>query len=303
MKKYIYAPLILFAVLIFNNCDTNIDITNPDTLVIGSDPKTIQINIDPQSLKPETSPNYSILYSELKFNGCALTNLKHICPAILQYLYYPPEPQYKVNKEFNVVPNDSFKVKIYNRKINSKWIIDDGSIISTEPLFQWINNEVKSLRTEKTYNADGTVNYCFVFNSLKEGKGYISFIESTSGESEITCNESHGLLIGYTIKPLNKIILKIDEIKWRFNTTGFSNVTVKIKGTTNVYRLRGMTYGDGLPIAVEIPVKDDNSFEREYTVQFDFKEGVILRNNSQLILYGTVGLPIIVTLINPENSK
>ena len=63
-----------------------------------------------------------------------------------------------------------------------------------------------------------------------------------------------------------------------------------------------MAYGDGEIMAKEIPIQSDNSFEIEIPVAFSNQEGVELKTNSELLLYGTVGLPKIVPLINPKNS-
>jgi hypothetical protein len=306
MKKYLYACLILFSVLIFNSCENGVGISTLDNYVIGSNPKTIQINIDPHLLNPENSPVYSVYCSDLPLAGCALTRLKYFYP---EYRYIEPghiEPgplyTYSVQREFKVLSGDSVKVKINNCNYNSYWMIDDGTINYSGPR-NWTNNDIKLIRTEKTFNNDSTINYEFTFTTLKEGKGYISFIERSDDWLGIDCSKSHGLLIGYTIKPLDKVILNIGEINWSYNTVGFSNLKVRLKGTSNVYRLRIMTFGDGIPVGIEIPIQNDNSFDFETTLAFSYQEGIIFKTNSELILYGTVGLPIVVTLINPENKN
>lgn len=64
-----------------------------------------------------------------------------------------------------------------------------------------------------------------------------------------------------------------------------------------------MTYGDGVLMAMEIPIQSDNYFESEIPVAFSFQEGVTLTTSTELILYGTVGLPRIIPLINPKSKE
>ncbi|MBU1114145.1 MAG: hypothetical protein KKE09_03325, partial [Bacteroidetes bacterium] len=185
----------------------------------------------------------------------------------------------------------------------NEWLIDLGNIESSED-HTWINSEVALLKTENNMNTDSTINYKFTFKALKEGKGYISFKERNS-LGVISSNESHGLIIGYSINALNKILLNVEEIKWKYNKADgrFSTVRVYLKGTTNVYRLRATTSGDGLLMAMEIPIQDDKSFEIEIPVAFSHIVGVTLDTNSELLLYGTVGLPKIIPLINPKSIE
>ena len=63
-----------------------------------------------------------------------------------------------------------------------------------------------------------------------------------------------------------------------------------------------MTYGDGVAMAEEIPIDIDNKFEIEIPVAFSHVEGVTLKTNSELLLYGTVGLPKIIVLVNPKSN-
>jgi hypothetical protein len=172
------------------------------------------------------------------------------------------------------------------------------------PENNWTNSEVTLSRTEEVTDSDSTITYQFVFTTLKQGKGYICFVEENR-LGQVSSNQSHGLLVGYTANPLTKIWLNVDEIKWVYNAEKgtFSTVSVKIKGSTNVYRLRGMTYGDGVAMAMEIPLQNNTDFEIEIPVAFSHVEGVTLKANSELILYGTVGLPKVISLINPENGN
>jgi hypothetical protein len=64
-----------------------------------------------------------------------------------------------------------------------------------------------------------------------------------------------------------------------------------------------MTAGDGVLMAEEIPITNNHRFEIEIPVAFSYKEGVTLKTNSELLLYGTVGLPKIIPLINPQSDK
>jgi len=281
--------ILLLLVIIFNSCD-NTEPVNSNSFEISGEPILIENNVNSDSLQIERSPNYSIDYSVLELNGIDLTTVK----------YYYPAPDIKIDREFIVAINDSFRVEIKNCKNEYEWLIDSGTIELGDN--NWINQEVALLRNEKIINADSTVNYSFIFKTQKEGKGYICFIERNY-LGEISSSESHGLLIGYSTNALNKILLNVDEIKWIYNIEEgtFSTVSVKIKGTTNVYRLRGMTYGDGVIMAKEIPIQNDNSFEIELQIAFSHMEGVTIKTSSELLLYGTVGLPKIIKLINPKS--
>jgi hypothetical protein len=288
MKKYYYLLLFFSLVIItLSSCSNNTEPATQDKFEIISDPLSIEIDVSSDSLQIENSPNHSIDYSELKLNGVDLTSVKYYCPT----------QRLEVNREFVVAKNDSFSVVINNCKPEYEWTIDLGENNN------WLNSEVALLRTEKIINLDSTIDYKFIFKTLKEGKGYICLIEKNQ-LGEISSNESHGLLIGYSTNSLNKISLNIDEITWKYNTKEgtFSTVSVNIKGTTNIYRLRGMSSGDGELMANEIAIQNDDSFEIELPVAFSHIEGVTLKTDSELLLYGTVGLPKIIQLINPKND-
>jgi len=281
----------LIIVITFTSCNSSNEPSNLDKFEITSEPISIEININPDSLQIEQSPHYSIDYSDLKLNGVDLTTVKYYCPT----------PDIEVDREFIVAANDSFEVEIKYCNNEYEWLIDLGTIELGENN-SWINSEVILLRTEKVINVDNTTNHKFIFKTLKEGKGYICFIEKNQ-LGEISSSESHGLLVGYSINPLDKIILNVDEIKWKYNTEKgtFSTVSVSLIGTTNIYRLRGISTGDGLLMSMEIPFQNDKSFEIELPVAFSNIEGVTLKTNSKLLLYGTVGLPKVIPLINPKS--
>jgi hypothetical protein len=281
-------------VLSFNSCSNNVGPINHDQNEISTGSKSILIDINPDSIITEHSPAFTIDYSELRLNGISLT--------VINYYYPDTKLDINVDREFKIALNDSIKVEIKNCKSGYRWSPDLGSV-ELDKNNTWINSEVSLLRTEITTNQDSTVNYKYVFKALKNGKGYISFIEMNPSGST-SSNESHGLLVGYTIGALNKIQLNLDEVNWIYNTGQgtSSTVSVKIKGTTNVYRLRGMSYGDGLETAVEIPVQNDNKFEIEIPVAFSHVSGITLKTNSELLLYGTVGLPKVIELINPKSE-
>ena len=286
MKKFSYPFLLLLSFAIIS-CSNNTQPSNPSQFEISVEPLAIEININPDSLQIESSPNYSIDYSALKLTGTDLLNVK----------YYYPTKNLEVKREFVVSANDSFKVEIINCKTTNEWIIDLGNY------YNWINSDVILLRTEEVANANSTLNYKFIFKVLKEGKGYICFIEK-SNLGEISSNESHGLLVGYSTNARSKVLLNINEIIWKYNTKEgtFSTVSVYLNGTTNMYRLRGMTFGDGELSAIEIPIKNYENFETELPVAFSHVDGITLKTNSELLLYGTVGLPKVITLINPKNN-
>lgn len=295
MIKNCFSILFLLLLTIsFISCNNSTTPTNSDKYGISSEPIAIEINVNPDSLLTEHSPQYLVDYSSLKLNGIMLTPIK----------YYYPSPNWgiEVDREFILAVNDSFMVEIKNCSGKYDWSIDLGNTEFGDNN-SWVNSEVALIRTEKNIEANGNISYKFTFQAQRRGKGYICFIEKDS-LGTVSSNTSHGILIGYTTKALEKILLNISEINWKYNTEEgtFSTVSVKLKGTTNAYRLRGMTYGDGVLMGKEIPIQDNNSFEIEIPVAFSNQEGVELKTNSELLLYGTVGLPKIVPLINPKNS-
>ena len=293
MIKYFFSISLLFLAILFSSCSNNTEPTNPNKFEISSEPISIEFNVSLDSLHIENFPNYSIEYSALRLNGVDLTTVKY---------YYPAQnSNVEVDREFVVNTYGSFEVEIKNCESESNWLVELGTVELADN--SWINSEISLLRTEKAINADNTINYKFVFKALKGGKGYICFVEKND-IGEISSNESHGLLIGYTINPLPKIILNITEIKWRYNTEEgtFSTVSVNLKGTVNSYRLRGMSYGDGVIMAKEIPVQNNNNFDIEIPVAFSHIEGVILKTNTELLLYGTIGLPKVIPIKNPRSN-
>ena len=292
MLRYVFIfGLTLLSTVLLSGCRSSTEPAVSGPLEITSEPVNEIISVSPDSLLPEKNPQYTIDYSNLKLKGVNLGSLKYYYPTPIYYV--------EVDKEFNIALKDSFSVVIKNCKSGYNWKVDLGSIDAG--YYKWINSEVEFSRTEKNINPDSSINYKFIFNSLKKGKGYICFIEQNQ-KGEISSNESHGLIIGYTIEPLENIFVNVDNISWIYNSEkgAGSSVSVKITGTTNVYRLRAMTYGDGLISAMEIPVQNNN-FEAEVPVAFSHEEGITLKTNTELIIYGTVGLPIVVQLKNPKN--
>lgn len=291
LKNIIIFILQLLLIIMHINCKTSTEFNNENKNTIFCEPKSVEFNVNADSLETGQFPKYSKEYSTLELIGIDLTSLK----------YYYPNHSFNVDKEFIVTTNDSFEVELKNCNSKYNWLVDIGNI---EGPMSWINTEIKLLRIKNYINSDSTITCRFIFQSLKQGKGYICFIEENQS-GEISSNESHGLLIGYSIDPLNIINLNFDEIKWTYNTEEgtFSTVSVALKGTTNCYRLRGMTYGDGTIMAMEIPIQDDDSFDIEIPIAFSHVEGIILKTSSELLLYGTVGLPKIVPLVNPKSDE
>lgn len=295
MKKISLVIVILSLLGSFTGCENNVGPTTSDVAVISNQPNSIEFTVNPDSIQTEHFPIFSVDYSALKLDGINLTAVR----------YYYPAPNLKitVDREFVVAASDSFEVEIKNCRTGYEWLVDLGST-GIDEHNKWTNSEVTLLRTEEAAGSNNTINYRFVFRTLKQGKGYICFIESNQ-QGQVSSNESHGVLVGYTANALSKIWLNVDEIKWIYNTEKgtFSRVSVKIKGSTNVYRLRGMTYGDGVAMAMEIPLQNNTDFEIEIPIAFSHVDGVTLKTNSELLLYGTVGLPKIISLRNPESGK
>lgn len=235
------------------------------------------------------SPFYSVLYTSLDLNGVDLFSVKYTYPE-------------KVNCEFVLSQDDSFTVVIKGCKKDKTWLVDLGDIKSNSDA-SWINSEVQLISNGKSFNPDSTVNNRFTFKALKSSKGYVCFIE-TDQSGAASSNESHGLVIGYDINPLDKVSTQIYSAIWEYNTKGssFSTLNLLVKGTTNAYRLRGMTYGDGIIMAMEIPIINNN-FDIEIPVAFSHEKDVTLTTSTKLIVYGGIGSPKISRLINPKSQN
>ena len=221
MIKNCLSILFLSLIVLLISCNNSSEPTNSDKYEISGEPFAVELNTNPDSLQIEHSPLYLIDYSSLKLNGIMLTPVK----------YYYPSPKWDigVDREFILAVNDSFIVEIKNCCGEYAWSIDLGNIEFSEN-DNWINSEVALIRTEKNIESNGNVSYRFVFQTKREGKGYICFIEKDS-LGTVSSNKSHGILIGYTTKALEKILLNINEIKWGYNTEEgkFSTVSCKNK--------------------------------------------------------------------------
>jgi hypothetical protein len=294
MKHFFNTLLALLLLFTFYSCENNKPTELPDEFEVRGEPISLEFNVSPDSLKPESYTEYSTDYNKLELCGVYMTDVKYLWPNTFTMT--------EVNREFVLTTNDSFVVEIRNCKIEREWMIDLGSINLTGNN-NWTNNSVTLLRREESINSDSTINYKHIFKTIGEGKGYICFIEKNK-DDWISSNESHGLLIGYNVKPLRRMFINLDKIEWIYNIEEgtFSTVHVKVEGSTNAYRLRGLTHGDGELSAMEIPVQSNSHFEIEIPVAFSHVEGVVLKTSAQLILYGTIGLPKVIQLVNPKSD-
>lgn len=280
----------LFAVLIIG-CEKSLEplLNKNKNFEIIDQPKYIEIDINPDSIRIEQSPNFSINYSELNKNG----------EDVHFHRYEPPNHYPLIDREFVISEADSFTVEIRNCKYKNSWSVDLGDILHFPEPFNWINSEIKLSKTEKTVNQDSAVYYLFSFQALKPGKGYLYFVEKD--ESGRLPDESRGIIVCYLINPLSKMSLNIDEIKWIYDIEQehYSTVAVKIKGTTNIYRLRAVS--GMVPMALDIPIDNSKSFTAEFPVGYSHEPGTYLHDNCELFLYGIVGIPKSVLLVNPQN--
>ena len=290
MKHFFNTILALLLLFTFYGCENNKPVEPADEFEVSGEPASFEFTVSPDSIKPENYPQYLTDYKQLQICGIYLADVRNTLPGM--------EP----DREFILTPGDSFVVEIKNCKIENEWMIDLGSISLTENN-SWINYSIALLRTEVRIESDSTISYKYIFESLEEGKGYICFIEKNEN-GWISSNESHGLLIGYNTKPLSTMFINLDKIEWLYNTEEgtFSTVYVKVEGSTNAYRLRGLTHGDGELSAMEIPIQSDSHFEIAIPVAFSHVEGEVLKTSTQLILYGTIGLPKVIKLINPKSD-
>ncbi len=250
-------------------------------------------NYSDQIPRQHTSLSFSINYSDLSLDG-------------LEQLYitenYIPDSSMniRVKNEFLLTPGDSFTVKIKNCSSATNWFVDVGDS-SYSMRGNWINNEVELIKRDSVLSSDNTVDYKYYFRSIKRSKGYICFAELNDAGSPSMQN-LRGLIIGYTAGALDSVWVKLNSVEWICATNPYSRISVRLKGTTNAYRIRGVGHGDGVNSAVEIPVKPDNSFDIKYSVAFLHAEGVVLKTDTELLLYGSAGLPKKIKIANPYNE-
>ncbi|MFH1195562.1 MAG: hypothetical protein V1720_07595 [bacterium] len=291
MKKILF--VISSLLICLSGCELKDNPADSNPTEIKDSAKSYTIDVPADSLIVESSPVYEISYSDVPTMQYGLSGLKY---------YYPEEKMYNVDREFVIAVGDSFTIKINHCVAGNKWQADKGTIIGPSPA-GWDNDEVAALNIDSINSSTGNLQRVFKFKALKKSKGYISLIE-TDASGISTSGITHELLIGYNCVPLSQVQVNITEIKWIYNTSdnSFSTVSVKLKGTTNVYRLRGIAHGDGEISAFEIPVDTNKTFTTQYTVAFSHISGTTLTTNSELILYGTVGIPKVISLINPQNK-
>ncbi|HEX2869537.1 MAG TPA: hypothetical protein VHO03_21010 [Ignavibacteriales bacterium] len=291
MKSVRYLSLIsAIFIIAFCSCNKGTEPVEKNSSIFNQI-RVVEINavIPADTTITRPSPLYSVLYSSLSLNGVELYSLKYTYPV-------------KVNCEFVLSPDDSFTIEIKGCNKDKRWLVDPGDI-KLNSSATWINSEVQLISSGKSFNPDSTISNRFTFKALKNSKGYVCFIE-TDQSGSASSNESHGLLIGYDVNPLGKVSTQITSTEWKYNDEGgyFSTVRCRVKGTTNAYRLRGMTYGDGLAMAMEIPIINNN-FDVEIPVAFSHVKDITLTTSTNLIVYGTVGSPKIIKLINPRSQN
>lgn len=287
------AVLLTLSAILFSSCNKDVIPTNTEDYSVSEGKKFIEFTVEKDLTANQKSPHLRYTYSELKLNGVDLASNKWIYPKPGSFL--------TVDCEFNVAVNDSFIVEIAKCKKENNWFADSGEkTAGAEP---WLNNEISLLRIDKTYNSDSSYNCKFVFKVLKPGKGYIAFIEKDKAGNG-SSGSSHGLFIGYNVNPMQRVFVNFQEVEWIYNNSkySFSTVAVRLKGTTNAYRLRCRTSGDGLLSSAEIPVINGH-FEKTIGIAFSNISELRLTTNSELAVYGTVGLPKIISLLNPEAYK
>lgn len=279
INKVFPALVIVSALFLYTGCGTSVG-------------PSVNSNNDTTSNSGSTF-SFSIDYDKVPGNGLGQINIiKH---------YFPDTSlNITVQKEFLLEPGDTIKVSVKNCSPDFIWDIDFGTV-NISPENNWINDDVGLLGQDSTVNSDKSVNRNFYLSALKKGKGYLCFFEAARNDG-LPISNGRGFIIGYTIDALDSVWVKIDTVEWFYQTSPYSQVSVRLKGTTNAYRLRGMGYGDGVASAVEIPVNDNQTFDSKYSVAFSHSDGIYLSTDTRLLLYGAPGLPKLVVIKNPRNT-
>ena len=106
-------------------------------------------------------------------------------------------------------------------------------------------------------------------------------------------------MVGYTTNPIENLWVEFENIIWNYDSEGFSSVSIRLRGVTNLKRIKVKTFGDGAPGVSEIPIGVNGNFDAEIPVAFSHVENIYLTTDTQIALYGKFGAPIIIDLENP----
>jgi hypothetical protein len=218
----------------------------------------------------------------LSYNVSQLSNEYIPLLLIASNLIYPDSTRnWYIPDEIVVSLNEQYKVELNNCPINQAWT------------YEIEDQAMKLIRCDTLLN-DSTMNLTYSFSASEACKGCLLFLNNN-------LSSQRRLVVQYTCSPLSSIVFNLTHQDWLVDTTGFSVLRIYLAGQTNVQKLKVETYGDGLVGAVSIYPKNDGSFSDTISIAFSYVSGVVLNNNTRIALYGAIGFPKIINIINPNN--
>ncbi len=288
-RQYVRLVFLLVFLVVSVNCEEATDsICRESSKVIdvGQESHSFLTSLD--TVVVETNPSYIVDRDNLE-DSC-------YCFFEINGRFYPgyPEPIDEcVSHEFVINPGDSFQVGILNCRIGISWTmeldVDNVSLV-----------EQYAVQTSlELYDI------FYTFDSMGGGKGYIGFAELDT--SQFWCGpggscvspDSKCLIVAYTAGVIEDMYINLDTIVWKYDLEGPSELSILLQGTTNAYRLKIETYGDGVIWNHDMQIQSDSTFNDEVSIAFSHLPNVYKKNNTKLGIYGTVGPPKFVVLKNP----
>ena len=290
LMEYLLINFFTISIIVFSGCKNSSEpVSSQETnqgflFSLDGDTALYTFTSNPDSIKTEPHPNVQIYYDSLQNIGIEALEVEYGFPNSF--------PSMSVINEIKVGSRDSFEVNIINCQPDKKWNAKLGN-------FDWKDSSVILNKIDTAGASDSKINYKFRFITQGKSKGYIGFYEENSDGS--VSSNAKGVIAGYTMDPLENIWIDIKNIKWIYDTRKnvFSSVSIAVRGQTNAYRMRIMTYGDGVSFAREIPI-NNGSFSDTIGLAFSNESGLVLTVSTEMALYGTSGLPKLIPLVNPK---
>jgi hypothetical protein len=203
-----------------------------------------------------------------------------------------------VAHDFVIHPGDYFQVKITNCRTALHWFakLDADYLVLARRDSIAVSSELFDMK--------------YTFQTTGPGKGYIGFAETDTsfGGCPGACisSNSKSLIVGYTAGvvedlyvDLEKITWEYDMVVWKYGPEKNSTLAVFLSGSTNARRLKVETYGDGVLSCCEIEIDDDSHFSRKVGIAFRYGSDEYLKTGTKIAVYGTVGPPKVIELVNP----
>ncbi len=232
-----------------------------------------------------------------KYNALELDTIGIFYDLFKRSIYPDPSDTFLVKnkilprKELLLNIDDEFKITIQNCKSGNLWrtAVEDSAI--------------ELLKRDSIGKTDNSYDVSFLFKAKKSCKGYIGFAEWTYDMRlgfHILSSDAPGLIISYTCNPVSSYKLELSDTTWIYDTTGWSCLRLFLSGNTNAYKIKVETYGDGLVNVSSIFIDENGDFSDTISIAFSAVNGIFLKHNARIGLYGMQGYPKILEIKNPR---